>query len=82
MFFVAFVPQFLSAEAAFVPQVVEMVATFVIMAALNATLYGLLASAARGALRKPTVQRAVNRTGGGLLIGSGLLAAAWHKAPA
>lgn len=82
VFFVAFVPQFLSAELPFLPQVTIMVATFVTMAALNAALYGLLASSARGALRKPAVQRAVNRTGGGLLIGSGLLAAAWRKAPA
>lgn len=68
MFFVAFVPQFLSAQVPFLPQVAIMVATFMSMAALNAALYGLLASSARGALRKPVLQRAVNRTGGGLLI--------------
>lgn len=82
VFFVAFVPQFLSADLAFVPQVTIMVATFVTMGALNAALYGLLASSARGALRKPSVQRTVNRTGGGLLIGSGLLAAVWRKSAA
>ena len=82
VFFVAFVPQFLSPNAAFLPQVTIMVTTFVIMAALNVTLYGLLASSARGALRKPTVQRAVNQTGGGLLIASGLTAALWRKSPA
>lgn len=82
VFFVAFVPQFLSPQAAFVPQVTIMVATFVTMAALNAALYGLLASSARGALRKPTVQRIVNRTGGGLLVASGLTAALWRRSPA
>lgn len=82
VFFVAFVPQFLSPKAAFVPQVMIMVATFVTMAALNATLYGLLASSARGALRRPSVQRAVNRTDGGLLIASGLTAALWRKSAA
>ena len=82
VFFMAFVPQFLSPRAAFLPQATVMAATFVTMAALNAALYGLLASSARGALRRPTVQRAVNRTGGGLLIGSGLAAAVWRKAPA
>ena len=82
VFFVAFLPQFLSGQLPFMPQVATMVVTFVIMAALNAALFGLLASSARGALRKPAVQRIVNRTGGGLLIGSGLLAAAWHKSPA
>lgn len=82
VFFVAFVPQFLSPNAAFLPQVTIMVATFVAMGALNATLYGLLASSARGVLRKRTVQLAVNRTGGGLLIASGLTAALWRKSPA
>jgi threonine/homoserine/homoserine lactone efflux protein len=42
----------------------------------------LLASAARNTIRKPSVQRVVNRTGGGLLIGAGLLAAGWKKAVA
>jgi threonine/homoserine/homoserine lactone efflux protein len=81
VFFVAFVPQFLSPRAAFLPQVGVMVATFVTMAAVNAALYGLLAASARGALRRPGVQRAVNRTGGGLLIGSGVLAAGWRASP-
>lgn len=82
VFFVVFVPQFLSPQAAFLPQVTIMVATFVTMGAANAALYGLLASSARGALRDSTVQRAVNRAGGGLLVGSGLMAALWRKAPA
>jgi threonine/homoserine/homoserine lactone efflux protein len=54
-------------------------ATFVVMATLNALLYGLMASAARRTIGKPTVQRAVNRTGGSLLMGAGLLAVAWRK---
>ncbi|MDQ1080333.1 LysE family translocator [Pseudoroseomonas cervicalis] len=82
VFFVAFVPQFLSPAAPFLPQVGVMVATFVTMAAANAALYGWLAASARGALRRPGVQRAVNRTGGGLLVGAGLLSALWRKSPA
>ena len=80
VFFVAFVPQFLVASEPFWPQVLVLEVTFVLMAALGATLYGLLASSARGALRKPAVQRAVNRTGGGLLVGAGIMAAGWRKA--
>ncbi|EFH13139.1 LysE family translocator [Teichococcus cervicalis] len=82
VFFVAFVPQFLAAGAPFLPQVGVMIATFVSMAAANAALYALLAASARGALRRPAVQRAVNRTGGGLLMGAGLLSVLWRKAPA
>ncbi len=55
VFLVAFVPQFLAAEMPFLPQVTILVATFETMAALNSTLYGLLASSAQGVLRKPAV---------------------------
>lgn len=68
--------------AAFLPQVTIMVATFVTMRAANAALYGLLASSARGGLRNAAVQRAVNRTGGGPLAGSGPMAALRREAPA
>lgn len=79
VFFVAFLPQFLDATAPALPQMMVCEATFVVMATLNALLYGLMASAARRTIRKPVVQRAVNRTGGSLLIGAGLLAVAWRK---
>lgn len=79
VFFVAFLPQFLDTTAPALPQMVICEATFVVMATLNALLYGLMASAARRTIRKPRVQRAVNRTGGSLLIGAGLLAVAWRK---
>jgi threonine/homoserine/homoserine lactone efflux protein len=80
LFFVAFVPQFLDATQPLLPQVVTMEATFVILAALNATLFAVLAAAARQRLREPRVQRAVNRAGGSLLIGAGIFAAGWRKA--
>jgi threonine/homoserine/homoserine lactone efflux protein len=82
VFFVAFVPQFLDASLPFWPQVATLETTFVTLAALNAALFALLASAARQKLRKPRVQRIVNRTGGSLLIGAGILAVGWRKANA
>jgi len=82
IFFVAFVPQILDSTRAFLPQAVTLEATFVIMAALNTAIFGLLASAARETLREPRVQRAVNRTGGSLLIAAGIFAAGWRKANA
>ena len=82
VFFVAFVPQFLDASLPFWPQVLTLETTFVTLAALNAALFALLASAARQKLRKPRVQRIVNRTGGSLLIGAGILAVGWRKANA
>ena len=78
VFFVAFVPQFLSASSPFLPQVVVLEATFVTLAILNAAAYALLAAAARRRLREPRVRRIVNRTGGSLLVGAGALAAGWR----
>ena len=80
IFFVAFVPQFLDATRPFAPQMVVLVATFVTMATLNALAYALLASAARRHLKQPRIQRAINRTGGSLLIGAGTFAFGWKRA--
>lgn len=75
LFFVAFVPQFLDPAVPYVRQAVLMVATFVSLAALNALLYAVLAGSARGAIRRPAVRRAVNRLGGSVLVGAGVMAA-------
>jgi threonine/homoserine/homoserine lactone efflux protein len=82
VFFVAFVPQFLTASAPFLPQVAVLEATFVTLAILNSAAYAMLASAARRRLRQARVRRLVNRVGGTLLIGAGALAAGWRKAAA
>ncbi len=80
IFFVAFLPQFLKPSLPFWPQVMIFEVTFLVLATCNAALYGLLASAARNSIRKPKVQRIVNRTGGSLLIGAGLLTMGWKRA--
>jgi len=73
VFFVAFLPQFLDLSRPLTLQMTIFEITFLTLATLNATLYGLLASVARGTIRKPRVQTMVNRTGGSLMIGAGLL---------
>jgi threonine/homoserine/homoserine lactone efflux protein len=80
IFFVAFLPQFLTPSLPFWPQVMIFEVTFLVLATCNAALYGLLASAARNSIRKPKVQRIVNRIGGSLLIGAGLLTMGWKRA--
>ncbi|MBN3752930.1 LysE family translocator [Paraburkholderia sp. Tr-20389] len=82
VFFVAFVPQFIDTQVATWSQIAVFEATFVALGTLNALGYAVLASAARRAIRSPRVQRRVNCTGGTLLIGAGLLAAAWKKSAA
>jgi threonine/homoserine/homoserine lactone efflux protein len=79
VFFIAFLPQFLDRASPVVPQLVIFEATFLTMAMLGALTYTALASAARRTIRRPSVQRMVNRTGGGLLIGAGALAVAWRR---
>ncbi|MET0747961.1 MAG: LysE family translocator [Rhizobium sp.] len=79
IFFIAFVPQFLDFEKPFLPQTLVLEVTFLSLAALNALLYGLLADVARGSIRKASVQRIVNRTGGTLLIAAGAVTAGYRQ---
>ncbi|MVA23448.1 LysE family translocator [Agrobacterium vitis] len=82
LFFVAFLPQFLNTAEPLALQMVIFEATFLVLATLNAATYATMASMARKSIRKPNVQRWVNRTGGSLMIGAGLVAAGWRKAAA
>jgi len=80
IFFVAFLPQFLDPTRPLVPQMAILALTFVALAAVNTATYALLAAAARGGIRRPAVQRAVNRVGGSLLVAAGGLAVGWRGA--
>lgn len=82
IFFVAFLPQFLDISLPVLGQMVVFEVTFLVLATLNAALYGVLASMARKTIRKPSIQRAVNRVGGSLMIGAGALAVGWRRAQA
>jgi len=79
IFFVAFLPQFLDASRSVSLQLAIFETTFLVLAITNASLYALLAGMARGQIRKPRVQRIVNRTGGSLMIGAGVLAVGWKR---
>lgn len=79
IFFVAFLPQFITPTQPLLPQIVIFEATFLVLATLNALLYALVASMARQSIRRPGVQRTVNRIGGSLMIGAGALAAGWKR---
>lgn len=80
IFFVAFVPQFMDVHQPLLGQVLILESTFLVLATLNSALYAIMASSARDTIRSPKVQRVVNRTGGGLMIGAGLLAAGMRRA--
>lgn len=82
IFFVAFLPQFLDSSRPAFQQMVIFEVTFVVLATVNASLYAVLASMARRSIRKPSVQRAVNRVGGSLMVGAGVLTVGWRRAAA
>jgi len=79
-FFIAFVPQFLSAERALLPQFAILISTFVGLAALNALAYALLASRLRRHIARPSVLTWLSRLGGTALVAMGLATAAFKRA--
>ncbi len=80
MFFIAFLPQFMDASRPLLPQTVLLGGTFLALAFASVTLYAVLASEIRGVIKNPVVSKAVNRAGGGVLIGAGVLTAAMRRA--
>ena len=74
-FFIAFVPQFLQADAPLWPQFAILIATFVSLASVNALAYALLADRLRRTIAKPSVITGLTRTGGVMLVGMGLFTA-------
>jgi threonine/homoserine/homoserine lactone efflux protein len=75
VFFIAFVPQFVTSHTPLIPQFAIMIATFVGLAAVNTALWALLVGEMRRRFERPDTLRLINRTGGGFLIGAGVLTA-------
>lgn len=74
VFFVAFLPQFVSPGGHVSQQLWILAATFVGLATVNTALYAVFAAAARKAMSSPHAQRRFNLAGGGLLSVAGLWA--------
>lgn len=79
IFFVAFLPQFISPQAEVTRQLWILALTFVALATLNATLYAIFAASARKLLASPRAQRRFNLAGGSLLSAAGLWALAARR---
>jgi threonine/homoserine/homoserine lactone efflux protein len=73
LFFVAFVPQFISTRAPFFQQGAVLMATFVVLAMLNVTVYAAAARRLGGRLLRPTARRNAGYASGGTLITAGAL---------
>lgn len=74
VFFVAFLPQFISVHGPVGQQLWVLAVTFVVLATLNATLYAVFAASASKALSSPVAQRRFNLAGGSLLSAAGVWA--------
>jgi threonine/homoserine/homoserine lactone efflux protein len=74
VFFVAFLPQFITPGAGLTQQLWVLAVTFVLLATLNATLYAVFAGSARRLLASPRAQRRFNIAGGSLLSVAGVWA--------
>ena len=78
-FFVAFLPQFVRTQAHALEQFVILGATFLVLAGVNAMLYGFFAGQLREALLHTSIRRLFNRCGGSALIGAGVLTATLQR---
>lgn len=80
VFFVAFLPQFVHADAPLLPQMAVLEGTFVTLAALNAAAYAWAGARLRDTVGRPSVLRLINRAGAGVLVTAGIATAAWNRA--
>jgi homoserine/homoserine lactone efflux protein len=80
VFYVAFFPQFLSAEKPLLPQVAVFGATFVAMGTLNSILYATLALQVRRFIRSCRARKNMNRATGGFLVAMGGVVGAAQRA--
>lgn len=79
VFFVAFVPQFISAKAAYAPQAALLELTFCATVLMTDAGYALAASGATRWLRREGVGRWSKRASGGVLIAAGVATAAARR---
>jgi threonine/homoserine/homoserine lactone efflux protein len=71
VFYVAFFPQFLSADKPLLPQVAIFGATFVVMGTINSILYAVLALQVGRFIKGRRARKTMNRATGGVLIACG-----------
>ena len=79
VFFIAFVPQFISARTAYAPQAALLAATFCLTVLITDSGYALAASGASRWLRREGVERWSSRASGGVLIAAGVATAAARR---
>ncbi|SHM24356.1 Threonine/homoserine/homoserine lactone efflux protein [Roseibium suaedae] len=79
IFFMAFLPHFISQQAPVAPQLLLLGSTFVVLGILNAAVYAYAASAIGERLRSPSLMKAINRIGGGFLMSAAAMTASLQR---
>ncbi len=79
VFFVAFMPQFMMPDAPAFPQMLLLGATFNALAIPINTAYAVLAGTLRQTIDNRRTLHTLNRVGGGMLIGAGLMTASLKR---
>ncbi len=79
IFFMAFLPHFITPGVPVTPQLFLLGSTFVVLGILNATLYALMAAAIGKRLRSPRAMQLVNRAGGGFLMSAAVMTASLQR---
>lgn len=79
-FYVAFVPQFIDPAGPIFQQFAILIATFMVIGALNSLFWLLFASGLRTQFRKPKAMRLFNRIGASCLFTAGIFAARLGRA--
>lgn len=79
IFFIAFMPQFISAQSPVLPQMLILGTTFLLLVVPINTSYALLSGKMREFIQNQCVLRTMNRTGAAMLIGAGILTASLKR---
>ena len=79
MFFIAFLPHFIDPAQPALPQMLILGATFWVLAILTASVYAFMSGTLGMTFRSPRFRRNVDRLGGSVLIGAGVLTAAMQR---
>lgn len=79
VFFMAFLPHFVVADAPVAPQLLLLGTTFVVLGIANAAVYALAAAAIGERMRSPSLVRLINRVGGGFLMSAAFMTATLQR---
>jgi len=75
MFFVAFLPQFVSSQSPAFPQLIILMFTFLSIVALNISFYTIFSGKISHKIQNYNARKRLNKIGGSSLIGAGLITA-------